>query len=203
MGYRPMARAQPWEIYRRAAAGQSVSEIAREQGWDRKMVREYLKGLNATGLGAGGPAVSKERFNEIAGTLLVERPARASPVRDRLGEHAEEFRELINRDKEPLKPKTAYLVIVGKYEIEASYETFKRFAREHCSRCLTRWYRADDRRGAQWARTRHSASGAVVLGAVQRRVALHARADGEYPDQALRMKRLRRATWRAAPPPIL
>jgi transposase len=125
-----MARPQLWEIYRRAAAGQSVSEIAREQGWDRKTVREYLKGLKASGLGAGAPAVSKERFNEIADTLLIESPARASPVRDRLGEHAEELRELINRDKEPLKPKSAYLVIVGKYEVEASYETFKRFARE-------------------------------------------------------------------------
>jgi predicted transcriptional regulator len=58
-----MARAQLWEIYRRAAAGQSVSEIAREEGWDRKTVRQYLLRLRGVGLAAAAPAVvSRERF---------------------------------------------------------------------------------------------------------------------------------------------
>ncbi len=129
MGYRPMAWTQLWEIYRRVAAGQSVSEIAREEGWDRKTVREYRRRMKAAGIEGTAPAVSKERFNELAGRLLTPKSTRRSPVRDRLHEHAEEIRQLINREKEPLKPKTAYVVIATKYEIQASYETFKRFAR--------------------------------------------------------------------------
>jgi transposase len=131
MGYRAMARRALWEIYRRWVDGQSVSGIAREEGWDRKTVRLYLKGLAAAGLERRGPAVAQQRFSEIVGAAMPKQPARRSPVRDHLGEHLEELRALIQRDQEPLKPKSAFLVVNEKYELQVSYETFKRFARRH------------------------------------------------------------------------
>jgi hypothetical protein len=37
---------------------------------------------------------------------------------------------MINHDKEPLKPKTTFLVVRRKHALTVSYATFKRFARQ-------------------------------------------------------------------------
>jgi hypothetical protein len=83
----------------------------------------------AVGLRHSGAAVEQQRFYEVVGATLPARVMRHGPTWEQLRQHANELRELINRSKEPLKPKTPFLVIKSKYELEASYETFKRFAR--------------------------------------------------------------------------
>jgi len=131
MGYRSMTKRDLWEIYRRWQGRQSLSRIAVGEERDRKTIREYLKLLMAAGLQQDGPAVEQQRFYEMVQATLPSRAVRRGPMWRRLTEHAEELRELITRSKEPLKPKTAFLVIKSKYELETSYETFKRFARQH------------------------------------------------------------------------
>ena len=130
MGYRAMGKRNLWEVYRRWRAGQSVSEIARNEGWDRKTVRGYLERFASVGLQQGGAGVELPRFMELMAGRIPARVHPGAPGRVQLGEHEEQLRKLINRKEEPLKPKSAFLVVKTKYELEVSYETFKRFARQ-------------------------------------------------------------------------
>ncbi len=129
MGYRAMNKRDLWEIYRRWQSRQSLSQIASSEGRDRKTVRQYLRRFVAVGLEQSGAALERQRFFEVVETTLPARVVRHGATWGQLRQHADELRELINRNKEPLKPKTAFLVIKSKYELNASYETFKRFAR--------------------------------------------------------------------------
>ncbi len=129
MSYRAMNKRDLWEIYRRWQSRQTLSQIASNEGRDRKTVRQYLKRFVAVGLKQSEAAVEQQLFYEVVGATLSARVVRHGPTWEQLCQYADELRELINRGKEPLKPKTAFLVINGKYELGASYETFKRFAR--------------------------------------------------------------------------
>ncbi len=61
--------------------------------------------------------------------LLADNTRRAAPATEQWLRHRQELRDLINRAKDPLKPKTAYAVLKAKYDLDGSYETFKRLAR--------------------------------------------------------------------------
>lgn len=130
MGYRKMGKRQLWEIYRRWQARQSLSEIARNEGRDRKTVREYLKRIQTAGLEQASSCVGQQRFYEMLEAVLPVHTREVGPARLQLSDYTEELRQLINREKEPLKPKSAFLVVKTKYELGASYEAFKRFARQ-------------------------------------------------------------------------
>jgi transposase len=130
MGYRAMGERNLWEVYRRWRAGQSLSEIARNEGWDRKTIRAYLRRFDAAGLERDGRALDFQGFQQLMQQRIPVRERRGAPRREDLQRHEAELRELINREKEPLKPKTAFLVVKTKYELDLSYETFKRFARQ-------------------------------------------------------------------------
>jgi len=125
MSYRRMRKQDLWEIYRRWQAGQSVSRIAANERRDRKTVRQYLEGFERLGLVAGQAAVERQRFYGIVESLLPARTQRPSPGVEQLLRYKEELRELINRKREPLKPKTAFTVVTSKYQLTVSYATFK------------------------------------------------------------------------------
>ncbi len=130
MGYRKMKKRDLWEIYRRWQAGQSLSHIAVNERRDRKTVRFYVEGLEGLGLAPSGASMDEQRFYQAVENLLPTRNERPAPGSDQLLPHVDELWELINRAKEALKPKTAFLVIRTKYELSVSYATFKRFARQ-------------------------------------------------------------------------
>ena len=130
MGYRRMKKKQLYEIYRRWQRGQKLAWIAENERWDRKTVRQYLQAMQQAGLERGAEPVSREQFYAKVKSLLPQRQEKDSPAREQLSKHEEELRQLITDNQEPLKPKTAFLVIREKYGISASYETFKRFVRE-------------------------------------------------------------------------
>lgn len=118
-----------WEIYRRWRAGQSLARIAAGARRERKTVRRYLRGFAKLGLDRDGPVVERQRFYEMVTPLLAGNTRRPAPAAEQWLRHREELRELINRKKDPLKPKTAYQVVKTKYGLDGSYETFKRVAR--------------------------------------------------------------------------
>ena len=130
MSYRKMRKQDLWEIYRRRRAGQSLSWISANERRDRKTVREYLRGLEQLGLKPGEKDVSRDEFFGRVEELLPKSAKRPAAGREELLRYKEELGELINRKKEPLKPKTAFEVVKRKHELGMSYETFKRFARE-------------------------------------------------------------------------
>jgi hypothetical protein len=59
--------------------------------------------------------VEQQQFYEMVEATLQARAVNRGPTWGKLSEHTDELRELINRSKEPLKPKTAFLVINSKY----------------------------------------------------------------------------------------
>jgi len=61
--------------------------------------------------------------------LALEKNKKKSKC-SKLKTYEQELRDLIGDHKEPVKPKTAFKIIKAKYNVETSYETFKRFARE-------------------------------------------------------------------------
>ena len=129
MGYRRMTQRGLWEIYRRWQAGQSLSRIAAGERRDRKTVRHYLASLQQVGLEPNGEIVELQRFHRLVEELIPKQTDRPSPAAAQLEPYEEELRTLINRREEPLKPKSAFLVVRRKYELSVSYESFKRFAR--------------------------------------------------------------------------
>jgi transposase len=128
MGYRRMDKDDLYNVFRRWRGGYSISSIANATGSDRKTVRQYIGKFTEAGLSRQGPALEKEALYEAFSNIL---PAteRAQPAREELQSYEKEIRRLIQDDKEPVKPKTAYRIIRAKYKIRASYVSFKRFVR--------------------------------------------------------------------------
>jgi transposase len=141
MGYRRMDRHVLSAIFRRWIDDQSISRIHSEEGFDRKTIREYLRLFEAKGYQRGQQFVDKEQLDTALEELLPKN-SRGRIKRDLLIAHREELIRLVNPDGsseakayptghcEPVKPKTAYLILVEKYKLEVSYETFKLYARE-------------------------------------------------------------------------
>jgi transposase len=117
-----------YDLFRRWRKGHSILNIANATGSDRKTVRQYIEKFTEAGLSRQGAALEKEALCEAFGNIL---PAteRAKPVREELQRHEDEIRRLIQDEKEPVKPKTAYRIVKAKYNIRASYVSFKRFVR--------------------------------------------------------------------------
>lgn len=141
MGYRRMDRHVLASIFRRWMSGQSINKIHQEEGFDRKTIREYIRLFEAKGYRPGQQIVEKDVLDSALAELLPKN-SRARNKRDLLTPYREELIRLVNPDAqavgnedpfdrpEPVKPKTAYLVLVDKYDLEVSYETFKIYARE-------------------------------------------------------------------------
>ena len=141
MGYRRMDKHVLSSIFRRWMSGQSINKIHQEEGFDRKTIREYIRLFEAGGYRPGQQIVDKHALDAALGEFLPKN-SRARNKRDLLTPYREELIGLVNPDAsaerneepsdkpEPVKPKTAYLILVEKYDLQVSYETFKLYARE-------------------------------------------------------------------------
>jgi len=128
MGYRTMHPQELYNIYRRYQAGQAISKISREENTDRKTVRAYFALLDKSGLSPDQPIASKDDFFALCSGIIPERK-KSQPGASVFSQYEEEIRALIT-GPEPLKPKTAYNVIINRYGLKVSYSTFKRYFRE-------------------------------------------------------------------------
>lgn len=127
MGYRALKIDDLFELYRRWADGQSARSLARIYGFDRKTVEKYVHRFKDFDLSPNAPPeVIREVLAGIAPSNRKPAPAFAA-----LLPFEQEIRELINRNRNPLKAKSVWLVLAEKYGIasKTSYETFKRFVR--------------------------------------------------------------------------
>ena len=129
MGYRRMTHEDLYEIFRRWHDGQSIKHISESEERDRKTVRNYLEQLSFVGFSREEPFPEKHVIMEVI-ALVLPTNRRMRKVSSELDPHVEELKDLINRKQEPVKPKTAWLIIKEKYELSGSYATFKRFIRE-------------------------------------------------------------------------
>jgi len=130
MGYRRMTVEHVYEILRRWHAGQGVSRISVSEECDRKTVRKYIQKFNEAGLRIDKKLPEKEKIWEMIENKILPKVQRRRPASEQLEPLQEIIRDMINDPKEPLKPKSVYLVLKVKSDLDMSYETFKNFIRE-------------------------------------------------------------------------
>jgi transposase len=118
------------EMFRRWHANHSISSIKKELQCDRNTIRTYIRLFKAADFTPGCNLPPEQELLHKLQNMLPLR-AKARCVRQCIEQHKEEVIALISRDKEPVKPKTAFLIIKEKYDLNGSYETFKLFIREH------------------------------------------------------------------------
>ncbi|KKL66696.1 hypothetical protein LCGC14_2142390, partial [marine sediment metagenome] len=141
MGYRRLDKHILKAIFHRWIESQSISRIHREEGFDRKTIRSYIELFEAKGL-RPGLQMPDEDLDCVLQELLPKN-TRGRNKRELLAPYREELLRLVNPDAssgdpespaerpaEVVRPKTAYLILVEKYRLEVSYETFKLYARE-------------------------------------------------------------------------
>ena len=116
-------------IFRRWHSGQSLSEIKRTEAFDRNTLRHYIALFLAAGYSPGCSLPEDRQLNASLQSMIPTR-RRSRNARQVLDAYKAEIIELVSRKEEPLKPKTAFLVIKEKYDLTASYETFKLFMKE-------------------------------------------------------------------------
>jgi transposase len=138
MGYRMLKIDHLYEVYRRVVAGESKSAIALQTGWDRKTIGKYIKVLTERSLLPCDKTLPRDEFYERAGDLADQPREKSTPARDQLIDHLDELRDLIapsknenGRSEKPMRPKSAYRVIVRRHGLSIGYSSFKRFARDH------------------------------------------------------------------------
>lgn len=136
MAFKRVQTVEIWDILRRWGDKQSISSIAVSVGCDRKTVRGYI--AMARGVGITAEAIVPERKEELLPRLQEAAARLHSKATSQLllEPYVDEILSLINNRENPLKPKTAFEVIVIRYELrgKVSYSTFKRLAR---ARALT------------------------------------------------------------------
>lgn len=130
MGYKRMIYDDIYEIFRRWYAGHNIKQIAIAQNRSRKTIRRYLEALRKQGYSREQDLPGKDDMHEAINKILPAHK-RSNPVTQELKKYIGEIKNLITDKREPVKPKTAYLIIKKKYDVEASYETFKIFCRNN------------------------------------------------------------------------
>lgn len=119
-------------IFRRWIDGQSITTISEQEGFDRKTVRAYIRGFEHHGYQPGQQQLDRQRLDTVLDELLPNNQ-RSRSKREQLEPYRQELIELVSpseRQAEAMKPKTAYLVLMEKYRLDVSYETFKLYAKQ-------------------------------------------------------------------------
>jgi len=132
MGFKRIIPLNIWDIVRRFHMGQSIRGIATALGYDRKTVRAYVRLAEAEGFARGTPLAEKEVVLTRLHVVLAKNGTRAS-AQKLLEAYREEIVDLVTRQVNPLKPKSAFIVIRRKHALEGeiSYTSFKRFVRDN------------------------------------------------------------------------
>lgn len=128
MPYRELIMIDIKEMLRRRAAGQSVRQVARETGFDRKTVARYFSAATSLSL-----SLEQELTEEKI--LIVAERVQARPVAD----PSEEWKQIEGHRaqvagwlglKRPLKLRKIHTLLQRDHGVAASYATLRRFAIE-------------------------------------------------------------------------
>jgi transposase len=128
MTYRELSMIDVKELLRRWSARQSNRQIAADAGADRGTVGRYVDVAKELGF-EPGHEFTEEQVHEIAQRV------QARPVRDLSEEwaavaaHKEKISDWLDR-KRPLKLTKIHTLLVRDHELEASYDTLRRYARQ-------------------------------------------------------------------------
>lgn len=128
MSYRELSMIEVKEVLRRRDAGQSLREIARETGLDRKTVRRYVEAAGET----DGEGDTEVVVQQVVQAVQVRAPQPPSEPRGRIDAH----RELITSWLKPAQKGTRALRLTKVHEllrrrgVDVTYATLCRWAHD-------------------------------------------------------------------------
>lgn len=129
MAYKQITAMDIYEIISRWHSGYNITQIATALSLDRKTVREYIRRATSVGLAQSQPLPAKpELLKRLADVVSTKQHKR--PVRDVFLPYQDEIIALVTTKPDAVKAKTAYEIICERYEVRASYSSFKRFVRQ-------------------------------------------------------------------------
>ena len=126
MPYRELTMIDIKEVLRRWSAKQSLHQIARETGVDRKTVRRYVRAARSCSLSQGHEWTEKE-IHEVAQRVQSRPLPDASAEWQEIATHKERIEQWLTT-KRPLRLTKVHTLLVREYGVQASYDTLRRFA---------------------------------------------------------------------------
>ena len=129
MAYQRIVNMEIVEVIRRYFDSQSISQISKLSGIDRKTIRKYIKEVTDLGI----TSYDKEKILSILPDIIPKLSGRPTKAQSILQPYKEEIGKLITDTDNKIKPKTVFEVIQEKHELDGkvSYSSFKRFIREN------------------------------------------------------------------------
>src|SRR5262245_30467826 len=131
MSYRELIMIDIKEILRRRAAGQSVRQVARETGFDRKTVGRYFAAAAAQRLPAEHEATDEE-IHQVAERVQARPAVDPSAEWKEVAAHRERITAWLAQ-RRPLKLQKIHTLLRRDHGLAASYDTLRRFAMEELS----------------------------------------------------------------------
>jgi hypothetical protein len=125
MPYRELTMIDIKEVLRRWSARQSLHQIARETGVDRKTVRRYVRAAHSCSLPQGRELTEGE-IHEVAQRVQSRPLPEASAEWLAVAAHKDRIEEWLTR-KRPLRLTKVHTLLV-RDGLEVSYDTLRRFA---------------------------------------------------------------------------
>ena len=146
MPYKKVIVMELADIIRRIKDGQSISEISRATGRDRRTIRKYISFIKQEDIGEG------ETLPADILLSITEKTRKPSGKQDLFEPYIDEIKDFLINKQNRLKIKSVYEVIIRKYDIkeETSLSSFKRFLRTHNLKERTRGHLQD--RTKTWSR---------------------------------------------------
>ena len=127
MSYKKVIVMELSDIIRRIKDGQSISEISRATGRDRKTIRKYISIIKQEDIGEG------ETLPVDILLSITEKTRKPSEKQDLFEPYIDEIKDFLINKQNRLKIKSVYEVIIRKHDIKegTSLSSFKRFLRTH------------------------------------------------------------------------
>jgi transposase len=128
MSYRELTMTDVKEVLRRWSASQSVHQIARDAGVDRKTIRRYVQAAESCGF-VRGCELTEAEIHEVAQRVQSRPVATATREWSEIAAHKERIVEWLGQ-RRPLRLRKVYVLLVREHGVQASYWTLRRYAME-------------------------------------------------------------------------
>lgn len=126
MSFRELTMIEIREVIRRWQANQSLREVARETGLDRKTVRRYVEVLRELGV-TRDVALCDAVVHEVSKCLQVRAMPEPSVERVQLLEHRDRIEKWLAA-KKPLRLTKIHVLLQRDHGVDVSYATLRRYA---------------------------------------------------------------------------
>src|SRR5262245_2767877 len=126
MAYRELPMIDIKEVLRRWSAWQSLHQIARDAGVDRKTIRRYIRAAESCAL-VRGRELTEGEIHEVAQRVQSRPLCVATREWQEIAAHKSRIAEWLGQ-RRPLRLRKVYVLLVREHGVQASYWTLRRYA---------------------------------------------------------------------------